>query len=220
MPRSTSEPVGDAGLRPPQQARSRAALQRLLAAAEYVLAHDGIEEFTIARVAEHAGVSVGGVYRRFTSKEQLLDAVGSDLLTRFEHTVSAALDGAEPSVAGVLDAFTSALGQVLAASGHVIPALLSSSRSADTPLNRLGTVTTLQERFTGALAAHRAGITHPDPDTATNIAFRTVIGSGIHRAAAAPLWPDGLTWAQWAREITDMTTAYLTAQRGTETAAH
>ena len=57
-------------VRPPQQARSRAALQRLLASAEYVLVNGGIDGFTIARVAEHAGVSVGGVYRRFEGKEQ------------------------------------------------------------------------------------------------------------------------------------------------------
>ena len=40
------------GLRPPQQARSRAALQRLLTSAEHVLVNEGPEEFTIARVAD------------------------------------------------------------------------------------------------------------------------------------------------------------------------
>src|SRR5271157_2463160 len=90
------------GLQPPQQARSRAALQRLLTSAEHVLVNEGPEEFTIARVAEHAGVSVGGVYRRFASKEQLIDAVRHALLERFEEAVAEAFDKAEPSLGGVV----------------------------------------------------------------------------------------------------------------------
>ncbi|CNK98625.1 Uncharacterised protein [Mycobacterium tuberculosis] len=43
--------------------------------------------------------------------------------------------------------------------------------------------------------------------------FRNVIGSGAHRAAMSTWLPDGLTWRQWAREITDMTTGYLTNDR-------
>ena len=51
-------------MRPPQQARSRAALQRLLTSAEHVLVNEGLEEFTIARVAEHAGYPLEGTKRR------------------------------------------------------------------------------------------------------------------------------------------------------------
>jgi hypothetical protein len=40
-----------------------------------------------------------------------------------------------------------------------------------------------------------------------------VLAAGTHRVLASPLWPDGLTWRQWAREIADMTLAYLTAER-------
>ena len=63
------------GFHPPQQARSRASLRKVLASAEHVLSTGGIDEFTIAAVAEHAGVSVGAIYRRFTGKEQLLRAL-------------------------------------------------------------------------------------------------------------------------------------------------
>ena len=133
------------GLRPPQQARSRAALQRLLTSAEHVLVNEGPEEFTIARVAEHAGVSVGGVYRRFASKEQLIDAIRHALLERLEEAVTEAFDKAEPSLGGVIDAFASALSQTLAENGRIIPALLAGGRSVDVPEQGLRTVTSLQQ---------------------------------------------------------------------------
>ncbi|MDT5220204.1 MAG: hypothetical protein QOF15_2309 [Mycobacterium sp.] len=201
------------GLRPPQQARSRAALQRILAAAEEVLVTDGFEEFTIARVAEHAGVSVGGVYRRFASKEHLIEAIKQALAERLEQAVAEALDKAESSLGGVVEAFTAALGETLNESGRVIPAILAGGRSLDPPEQGLRTITALQRRFVEAAAIHRNQIRHPDPATALDIGFRSVLAAGTHRVLASPLWPDGLTWRQWAREIADMTLAYLTAER-------
>lgn len=206
------EPVRS-GVRPPQQARSRAALQRLFASAEHVLVNDGLDEFTIARVAEHAGVSVGGVYRRFASKEQLIDAVRHELLARLENAVAEALDTAQPSLAGVVDAFTTALSQTLAQSGRIIPAILAGGRNADAPEQGLRIATGLQQRFFDAAAPYREQIRHEKPATALTVAFRSVIAAGTHRAAITPWWPDGLTWQQWARELADMTTAYLTAER-------
>lgn len=199
--------------RPPQQARSRAALERLLASAEEVLVSEGLEKLTIARVASHAGVSVGGVYRRFASKEQLIDAVKLALAERLEEAVAAAFDQAEPSLGGAIDAFATALAETLDQSGRLIPVLLASGRRTDPPEQGMRTVTDLQQRFVDAAAAHRQQIRHPDPMMALNIAFRTVIAAGTHRAAMSPWLPDGLTWQQWAREIADMVTAHLTAKR-------
>jgi AcrR family transcriptional regulator len=201
------------GFNPPQQARSRAALQRLLASAEHVLVSEGLDELTIARVAEHARVSVGGVYRRFAGKEQLIDAVKQALVERLEQNVAAALDKAEPSLGGVVDAFTTALSETMNESGRLIPAMLAGGRSAEPPEQGLRTVTALQQRFIDAVAPHQEQIRHPDPVAALNIAFRSVIAAGAHRAAISPWLPDGLTWPQWAREIADMITSYLTSER-------
>jgi hypothetical protein len=97
--------------------------------------------------------------------------------------------------------------------GRIIPAVLAGARSVDVPERGLRTVINLQQWFFEAIAPHQREIRHPDPTTALNIAFRTVIAGGAHRAAIEPWLPDGLTWQQWAREIADMTTAYLTTER-------
>jgi hypothetical protein len=70
----------------------------------------------------------------------------------------------------------------------------------------------LQQQFVDAVAPFHDQIRHPEPVIALNVAFRSVIAAGAHRAAISPWLPDGLTWRQWAGEITDMATAYLTAE--------
>ncbi len=201
------------GFHPPRQARSRAALQRLLASAEHVLINDGPEELTIARVAEHAGVSVGGVYRRFAGKEQLIDAVKQALVERLEQSAAAALENAEPSLEGVVNALATALSETLNEIARLIPAILAGGRTADPPEEGLRTLISLQRRFFDAAAPYRGQIRHPNPDAALDMTFRTVIGAAAHRAATSPWLPDDLTWQQWAGEIADMTAAYLVTKR-------
>lgn len=59
----------------PRQARSRESETKLLKAAVAVLGKYGLEGATIPRVAEHAGLTPGAVYRRFTDKNALLERV-------------------------------------------------------------------------------------------------------------------------------------------------
>ena len=59
----------------PTQARSRERLQRVLDAADQLLAEQRAEAFTTARVAVAAGVPVGSVYRYFHDKEAIAEAL-------------------------------------------------------------------------------------------------------------------------------------------------
>lgn len=66
----------------PQQARSRESLQKLLKAATEVLGQHGVEGTTIPRIARHAGLTPGSVYRRFHDKEALLETAILGMLER------------------------------------------------------------------------------------------------------------------------------------------
>ncbi len=62
----------------PRQARSTALVEAVLQAAAQVLAREGAHRFTMARVAEAAGVSVGSLYQYFPNKAALLFRLQSD----------------------------------------------------------------------------------------------------------------------------------------------
>jgi len=59
----------------PQQARSRESMRKLLKAAAQVLGQHGLEGATIPRIAQHAGLTPGAIYRRFPDKDALLETV-------------------------------------------------------------------------------------------------------------------------------------------------
>lgn len=62
----------------PQQARSAELVAAILDAAVRVLAQQGAQRFTTARVAEKAGVSVGSLYQYFPNKAAILFRLQSD----------------------------------------------------------------------------------------------------------------------------------------------
>ncbi|OBG80474.1 transcriptional regulator [Mycobacterium sp. NS-7484] len=64
--------------------------QRVLEAARELFAEKGLEA-TLNDVAHHAGVGVGTVYRRFATKEELLDAVFEDGIDQVVGLAEAAL---------------------------------------------------------------------------------------------------------------------------------
>src|SRR5499433_1848190 len=66
----------------PQQARSRESLRRLMKAAAEVLGQHGLEGATIPRIAQHAGLTPGAIYRRFPDKDALLETVIIGILER------------------------------------------------------------------------------------------------------------------------------------------
>lgn len=62
----------------PQQTRSKRIVADILEAAIRVLAQEGAQKFTTARVAEEAGVSVGSLYQYFPNKEAILFRLQTD----------------------------------------------------------------------------------------------------------------------------------------------
>jgi AcrR family transcriptional regulator len=62
----------------PKQARSAELVAAVLEAAAQVLAKEGAQRFTTARVAEKAGVSIGSLYQYFPNKAAILFRLQSD----------------------------------------------------------------------------------------------------------------------------------------------
>lgn len=197
------------GFNPPQQARSRAALQKVLTATEQVLATTGPADLTMAAVAERAGVSIGSIYGRFAGKDQLLTAVKDRLLTRIEDDLVAALAEAVGGLPGVVEAFTRTLADRFSAGSHVIPYMLTAG-SKEAAERGVRALETMRQLFLDAAGRHIDEVRRPDPMTALVTAVHTITGACIYRTIALHAWPDGASWSQWATEISAMTVAYLT----------
>lgn len=197
--------------RPPQQARSRETLQKVLTSAEHVLGVGGIEDFTVAAVAERSGMSVGAIYRRFSGKEQLLEAVKDQVLEQLETDVAQALRSAEPGLRGAIGAFTAAMAGAFSGHTRTFPELLSvqSAGGAERGLQALDVV---QRALVEAVEPHLDEVARPEPRAAVRFAARTIIGSCVHRAASCHAWPDDLTWTDWASRSAEMSLAHLTSR--------
>src|SRR6185312_16013835 len=75
----------------PQQQRSRESERKLLKAAAEVLGHHGVDGATIPRIAHHAGLTPGAIYRRFHDKDALLETVVLRILERQDERIRVAL---------------------------------------------------------------------------------------------------------------------------------
>ncbi|MDD9935024.1 MAG: TetR/AcrR family transcriptional regulator [Myxococcales bacterium] len=74
----------------PQQARSRKRLELLLDAGEALMGEKGLDQATVAEIAERAGSSVGAFYTRFPDKDALFYSV----LQRFYEQLTATVQEA------------------------------------------------------------------------------------------------------------------------------
>ncbi|MDX2933280.1 TetR/AcrR family transcriptional regulator [Streptomyces ipomoeae] len=69
--------------------------ERIIAAARTVFAKDGLNA-SMASVAREAGVGIATMFRRFPTKEELVDAVFSDRMDAYADAVTVALDDPDP----------------------------------------------------------------------------------------------------------------------------
>lgn len=163
---------------PSRQPRSLRTQERILAAAEALLAEGDAEAITMERVAERAHVSVGAIYKRFRSKASLLPLVLARVQDQQLHRLREFLAeprwrdaGLGPRIDAMLAAFAGAQVQRRA----LIRALVvghwqSDDRGANEAqaAELLGTI--------HAWLAERAGeITHPEPRLALSLGLFTAL---------------------------------------------
>jgi AcrR family transcriptional regulator len=183
-------------------------LQKVLASAEHILATEGFDDFTMAAVAEHAGVSVGGLYRRFEGKDQLLAAVKDRLLGRMEQDLAERLAAAEPNLASVVSAFTYAIADALSGGSAYFPELI---RGGSESLTERGARALAETRrlFDVACEPHIGEVRRADPVVALAAVERIITGACIHFSSVYRQAPDEMPWPVFADQLFEMAMAYL-----------
>jgi AcrR family transcriptional regulator len=164
----------------PQQARSRESLRKLIRAAAEVLGQHGVEGATIPRIAEHAGLTPGAVYRRFRDKDTLLETVVLGILERQEKNLRLALP-AEMAAKIPLPVLAEQLINSMVLSYRSQAGLLRAMRQfvqgkENTPFWKKATKLELAtfEYLVDLLASKRSEIHHPDPRIAIALGLRMV----------------------------------------------
>lgn len=94
------EDVSETTRRVPRQRRSRRTRDRVLDAAETLLAESGSAAVTTTRIAERAGIAVGSVYAYFADRDAVAEAIALRHWQRFADLVVAAAEVEERGAAG------------------------------------------------------------------------------------------------------------------------
>jgi AcrR family transcriptional regulator len=80
--------------REPRQARSRARVAQILAAADAIVTQEGVEALTVRRIAERAGVPVGSLYQFFPDKGSVVDTMARAYIAELDAAIEAMVDTA------------------------------------------------------------------------------------------------------------------------------
>lgn len=210
----------DAGLatvvRAPQQGRSKASYERMLAAAEELLSTRGADDFTLSEVSRKGKVSIGSIYLRFESKDALLHAVQLRVLERVDTRMMAQIAEARASAAtlsALVPVLVEAMAETLREFADLMRPLMA--RATDDPLvaqtgkaSYAKTANAIQD----ALLAHRDEIHHGDPERAVHSSFRVLYAAlarylGFGSATEAAWEGD---WAELKLDVGGMIAAFLT----------
>ncbi len=176
----------------PQQERSRESLRKLLKAAAEVLGQHGVDGTTIPRIAHHAGLTPGAVYRRFHDKEALLEEVILGILERQDERMKTGLT--PEKVAQIpLPLFAEQVvgGMVLSyrANAALLRAMrvFAQSRQQTAFHRKISRIEARSfERVIELFLAHRKAIRHPDPRTAITLGIM-LISSMLYDWVVMPL---------------------------------
>lgn len=166
----------------PQQARSRASLQKLLKAATEVMGQHGVEGATIPRIAQKAGLTPGSVYRRFPDKEALLETAILGMLEQQDQRVRAFTPEiaqgiplrvfADQTINSIVMNYRARAPFIRALRQFVHGRTNSSFKKKASQLE-IGNF----ERLVDLFLTHRDRIKHPDPRIAVSTALMMVVST-------------------------------------------
>jgi AcrR family transcriptional regulator len=186
-------------IRPPQQARSRATLERAMQAGVEILQEGDWEAFTVAEVCRRAGVAMGSLYSRFPTKQALLVAVQIRLVAEFAAEEEAIF--ADPSWAELdtPETIARAVREVGGFFNRHRAILLQGGHSA----RRLG------EHFEARLLSRADGIAHPAPERAVEVATRLLLDTLARQLSAPPGLQSTISWDVMVEELVVVVSSYL-----------
>ena len=219
---STSVPAvsgGAASVQPPQQERSRASFERVIAAATALLEEEGYDGFTLAEVSKRANVSIGSIYARVKSKDDLFYVIQDRYMSVTENRPRLqdpdAWGGLTPHdlvvevVHEIGDLFqvNQRLLRVFMHRGIVDPLVAARSSAS---------VSRFHDEVEVIMLTQREAIAHADPALAIDVAFRMAWGTLARQIMYGPTFESRrvVAWETLVAELGSACAAYLVGSDG------
>jgi AcrR family transcriptional regulator len=220
MARSAQGAPSESSLRPPQQSRSRASLDRVLQAGQELLVEKGFDGFTVQEVSKRAKVSIGSIYARAPNKDALVFAV-------YDYAVAELRDERQMfddptrweglSFEDLVRAGVRETAETMLRHEPVLRVIMTRA-AIDAGVRERGAqqIYDVARQWEELVLSRRDEIAHPDPELAVEIAFRMFYAALVRRISFGP---DFGVYRQidgdetLIEEMGAAATAYLTAPR-------
>jgi AcrR family transcriptional regulator len=201
-----------------KQQRSLETFERLLDAAEALIAEKSFDEVSVSEICERAGLSVGAFYRRFESKDGLLQVLHERYTERVLHLQAAALDPARWEGVPLAEVVGRIIDEVITTTRTNSGLLRASTRRAQFDPAFAKRESQIQGDFlalvTRLLLRRVDEISHRQPRIAAEFAayeMRAVLQHHLLVSAAYEGVDHTFSNGQLARELTASVVAYLQA---------
>lgn len=199
---------------PPRQERSRASFERVVKAATALLEEEGFDGFTLAEVSKRARVSIGSIYARVKSKDDLFYVVQDRYMTETEDRPSLR----EPDVwhdlsaDGVVVRLVEEFGKVFRQNERLLRVFMH--RGIVDPLvaaRSSSSVSSFHDQFEAILLTRKDEIAHTDPALAIDVAFRMAWGTLARQIMYGPTFEHhrAIRWDTLVAELGRACAAYL-----------
>lgn len=198
----------------PKQDRSRASLERLMAATREIL-HDGtFEHLTIAGISKRSGVSTGSIYARFKGKDELFRAVMALVLDELDQEWTQLMEqlrGQELALQPLVPAAVGMLGDFLHRHAAMLRPFMAHAHDEHVARRGKASYRMTSQSFIAVLLQARGDIRHPHPEHAAASCFSIAYAAfarffGLGSAADAAGEGD---WAVLKQDLGDMCLGFL-----------
>lgn len=198
----------------PQQQRSRVALAKIVTAAEHLMRAKGADGFSMAEVAEAAGLPIGNIYRRFRGKDELLQAIKYDVTARIEDAVTARLSPPQfKDMSDLIQRFAGATCDTFAGDEKLYRTLFAAQSRSTSAMDHIGASgrRRIFSRYREALLPFLQGAASDKAELMARVSFHIITSAILGKARASDEALNDLSWQALGEEFGRAALAYLEA---------